>query len=402
MRSRLAILFLTVFLDLLGFGLVIPILPTYATELGASAFEVGLIAAVYALMNFIFSPFWGSLSDRVGRRPVIAWTVFITAAAFLLLAHAVTIPLLFAARMLAGIGSANIAASQAYITDVTPIDRRAKAVGMIGAALGTGFIFGPPVGGFIKEHYGMEWVGYLAMILSLINLVLVLVLLPESIKQKDPTARINLRPVTQTIRALRRVNIRDLFLTSFTYISAFSMMQVTVALLWEQHYALSEAAVGYMFAFMGFMTVIVQGTLIGPLTKSFGEQRLLIYGCVLMGIGLLLTPFVPLQHFIPFALGPLIILALAQGCLMPSITSLLSRSSGENEQGQVLGMNQSFMSLARVVGPTLGGALYGWHFTSPYIGGAVLMAGTLWLVIAHKGVRRDRTDPNSDRNALPS
>lgn len=388
MGSRLAILFLTVFLDLLGFGLVIPILPTYAVELGASAFEVGLIAAVYALMNFIFSPFWGTISDRVGRRPVIAWTVLVTAVAFLLLAHADSLALLIIARMLAGIGSANIAASQAYITDVTPIERRAKALGMIGAAFGLGFIFGPPVGGFIKENYGMAWVGYVAMILSLVNLVLVLLYLPESIKEKDPSAKINLRPITQTIRALQRVNIRDLFLTSFTYISAYSMMQVTVALLWEQHYGLSEAEIGYMFAFIGLMTAIVQGTLIGPLTRIFGEQKLLIYGCIIMGLGLFMIPYVPSEHFVPLAFLPLVLLSLAHGCLMPSITSLLSRSAGQKEQGQVLGMNQSFLSLARVVGPTVGGALYGWHFTSPYVGGALLMAGTLWLVLAHRDVRR--------------
>ncbi len=384
MRSRLAILFLTVFLDLLGFGLVIPILPTFAVDLGASPFVVGLIAAVYALMNFIFSPFWGSLSDRVGRRPVIAWTVLLTAAAFLLLAHAENLLLLFLARMLAGIGSANIAASQAYITDVTPVDRRAKALGMIGAAFGLGFIFGPPVGGFIKEHYGMEWVGYTAMILSMINLVLILLYLPESLKEKDPEAKINLRPVTQTIRALRRVDMRDLFLTSFIYISAFSMMQVTVALLWEQHYQLTEAQIGYMFAFIGFVSAVVQGTLIGTFTRLFGERKLLVYGCVLMGAGLAAIPFVPDEYFVPLAFIPLAVLALANGCLMPSITSLLSRGASTREQGQVLGMNQSFLSLARVIGPTVGGALYGWHFTSPYIGGAILMGGALWLVLAHR------------------
>jgi MFS transporter, DHA1 family, tetracycline resistance protein len=383
-NSRLAILFLTVFLDLLGFGLVIPILPTYASQLGASAIQVGLIAAVYSLMNFMFSPFWGALSDRHGRRPVIAWTVLITALAFLLLAHAENLVLLFLARMLAGIGSANIAASQAYITDVTPVERRAKALGMIGAAFGLGFIFGPPVGGFIKEHYGMAWVGYTAMGLSIINLLLILAYLPESHHNRNSTARIEMKPITQTIQALRRADIRDLFLTSFTYVTAFSMMQVTVALLWVDHYHLSDAEVGYMFAFIGFVSAIVQGTLIGTLTRVFGEQRLLIYGCILMGLGLAAIPFVPLEHFVPLAFLPLMVLALANGCLMPSLTSLLSRSAGEGEQGRLLGTNQGFMSLARVAGPTMGGALYGWHFTSPYLGGAVLMGGALWLVLAHR------------------
>lgn len=388
MRSRLAILLLTVFIDLLGFGLVIPILPTYAVELGASSVQVGLIMAVYALMNFIFSPFWGTLSDRMGRRPVIAFTVFITALAFLLLANAHSLALLFAARMLAGIGSANIAASQAYITDVTPAEGRAKALGLIGAAFGIGFIFGPPVGGIIKEYYGMDAVGYAAMGLSLFNLILVLLFLPESVKEKDASTKLEIKPVTQVIRALRNERFRDLFLTSFIYITAFSMMQITVALLWADEYGLSEAQVGYMFAAIGFASAIVQGTLVGWLSRTYGEAKLMVYGCILMGIGLLSIPFVPDAYFVPLAFIPIALLAFANGCLMPSITSLLSRNASDKEQGQVLGMNQSFGSLARIAGPTMGGMLYGWHYTGPYVGGAVLMAGALVFVLGYQRAGR--------------
>lgn len=388
MDRRLAILFLTVFIDLLGFGLVIPILPTYAVELGASSFQVGLVMAVYALMNFIFSPFWGTVSDRYGRRPVIAFTVGITAVAFLLLAHAHSLALLFAARMLAGIGSANIAASQAYITDITPPQGRAKALGLIGAAFGLGFIFGPPVGGFLKEYQGMSAVGYAAMGLSMLNLLLILLFLPESLREKDGSTKLEIKPVTQAVRALRNERFRDLFLTSFIYITAFSMMQITVALLWEEHYGLSEARVGYMFAAIGLASALVQGTMVGWLSRTFGEPRLMVYGSVLMGLGLLSIPFVPREHFMPLALVPIAMLALANGCLMPSITSLLSRNAGEKEQGQVLGLNQSFGSLARIAGPTMGGVLYGWHHTSPYIGGAVLMGGALVFVLGYQRAAR--------------
>lgn len=388
MRTQLSILLLTVFIDLLGFGLVIPVLPTYAVTLGASSFEVGLVMAVYALMNFIFSPFWGGLSDRVGRRPVIAGTVLVTALAFLLLAHAETLALLFAARMLAGIGSANIAASQAYITDVTPPAGRARALGMIGAVFGIGFIFGPPVGGFIKEHYGMAAVGYSAMGLSLLNLVLVLLFLPESLKTRNKEVKVEMKPVSQAWNALRNTRYRDLFLTSFIYITAFSMMQITVALLWEQHYGLSEARIGYMFATMGLASALVQGLMVGWLSRTFGEYRLMLAGCVFMGLGLLAFPWVPQEWFVPLAFVPIALLALANGCLMPSITSLLSRRASEREQGQVLGLNQSFGSLARIAGPTLGGTLYGWHFSSPYVGGAVLMTVAL-LYVRWGGGRRD-------------
>jgi len=376
-------------MDLLGFGLVIPILPTYATQLGASSFEVGLVMAVYALMNFVFSPFWGTMSDRLGRRPVIAFTVLITALGFLLLANAHSLALLFAARMLAGIGSANIAASQAYITDVTPPEGRAKALGMIGAAFGLGFIFGPPVGGFIKEQYGMDAVGYTAMSLSLINLMLILILLPESLKEKDPNNKLELKPVTGAIKALRNDRFRDLFITTFIYIMAFSMMQITVALLWEQHYGLNEAHIGYMFAFIGLSSAIVQGGLVGWLSRTFGEPKLMVIGSVLCGTGLLLTPFVPYAYFVPLAFIPML-LAFANGCMMPSISSLLSRNATNKEQGQVLGMNQSFGSLARIAGPTAGGFLYGLHFTGPYIAGALLMVGALLFVLAYQRAGRGR------------
>jgi multidrug resistance protein len=300
MDRKLYILYLTVFIDLLGFGIVIPILPIYATELGASSLMVGLIMAVYALMNFIFSPFWGSLSDKHGRRPVIAGTVLITAMAFLLLANAHTIAVLLVARAMAGVGSANIATSQAYITDVTERENRAKALGMIGAAFGLGFIFGPPIGGFIKQHYGMDAVGYAAMCLSLVNFALVLAFLPESHHGRDNTHKVQMKPVTQAIQALGNPRYRDLFLTSFIYITAFSMMTITAALLWEQRYGLDEAHIGYMFAFIGFSSAIVQGGMVGMLARKFGEQKLMVYGCILMGLGLLGIPLVPVGHFLPW------------------------------------------------------------------------------------------------------
>ncbi len=388
MDRKLYILYLTVFVDLLGFGIVIPILPVYAAQLGASPIMIGLIMALYALMNFAFSPFWGSLSDRFGRKPVIAGTVAITAFSFLLLAHAHTIALLLLARTVAGVGSANIATSQAYITDVTPKERRAKALGLIGAAFGLGFIFGPPVGGFVKQHYGMDAVGYVAMCLSLVNLVLVLLFLPESHHQRDTTRKVQMKPVSQTIRALGNERYRDLFITSFIFITAFSMMTVTASLLWEQHYGLKEAQIGYMFAFIGFSTAIVQGGLIGTLVRKFGEPRLMVYGCILMGLGLLGIPFVPQGHFIPWEFVPLVLLAGANGCMMPSISSLLSGLASGKEQGQVLGMNQGFGSLARIAGPLLGGLLYELHFTAPYIGGALLMFGALLFVIAFQRAGR--------------
>jgi MFS family permease len=166
------------------------------------------------------------------------------------------------------------------------------------------------------------------------------------------------------------------------------MMTITAALLWEQRYGLDEAHIGYMFAFIGFSSAIVQGGMVGMLARKFGEQKLMVYGCILMGLGLLGIPLVPVGHFLPWELIPLALLACANGCMMPSISSLLSSLASGKEQGQVLGMNQSFGSLARIAGPLLGGALYGLHFSAPYIGGALLMVGALLFVVAFQRAGR--------------
>jgi MFS family permease len=234
----------------------------------------------------------------------------------------------------------------------------------------------------------MDAVGYTAMGLSLLNLLLVLLLLPESLKEKDGVRKLEIKPVTSAIRALGNIKFRDLFLTSFIYITAFSMMQITVALLWEQHYGLNEAHIGYMFAFIGLASAIVQGTMVGWLARTFGEPRLMVIGSVFMGLGLLAIPFVPVAYFVPLAFIPILMLAFANGCMMPSITSLISRNATDKEQGQVLGMNQSFGSLARIAGPTIGGLLYGWHYTGPYVAGAVLMGGALLFVVSYQKAGR--------------
>lgn len=203
MDRRLLILFVTIFIDLMGFGIFIPVVPIYARELNASDALVGDTGALFSLMMFIFTPVWGSLSDRFGRRPIILWALGISAVSYLLFAQANTLFLLIAARMLTGIGSGNITAAQAYITDITPPEGRAKAMGMIGAAFGLGFIFGPPMGSFIYMHFGVEWVGYIAAIICVLNMVAVWFFLPESLQQKVMDRAIRIKPITGAIKALK-------------------------------------------------------------------------------------------------------------------------------------------------------------------------------------------------------
>ncbi len=390
MKARpLTVLFLTIFLDLLGFGIIIPILPLFATELGASGTQVGLIAGIFSFMQFAFATFWGGLSDRIGRRPVLLISITIMAASYLIFGWAEHLWVLFAARMLAGFGAANLSAAQAYISDISTPANRTKNFGLIGAAFGLGFLLGPPIGGIVKEHFGVAWVGYFAMALSLLNLVFAFTMLPESLKQKNPDSPVFSNPLKDIFSGLSRVGIRDLLGINFIFTAAFSMMHVTAALMWAEHYGYSEAQIGYIFAYIGFLAVVIQGGLIGWFSKKFQGSILMIAGNLLMFVGLTFLPFVPVNWFIPLALVLLAFLSLGNSFLTPTINTKLSEVALTHEKGKVLGTNQSFGSLARVFGPLLGGALYGIHYQLPY-----LVSGALMLVAGYFSLKlHQRTTP---------
>lgn len=371
--SPLVIVFFTVFIDLLGFGLVVPILPVYTKELGASDFVVGLVAAIYSLMNFFFTPFLGSYSDRVGRRPIILGAIFINVIAYFIFAKANTLFILFLSRTLAGIGSSNIAAAQAYITDITPPERRAKSMGLIGAAFGLGFVFGPALGGMLKTTYGIEWVGYVAAGLCSLNFVMAYFSLPESLKARNENAKLRFIPIKDYIQAFKTPILKDLFIFSFVYITAFMLMQITLSLLWKEHYLLNEREIGYGFAVIGIVTAIVQGGLVGRLVKTYGEKNLFYWGNFLMAAGLLLPPFIPFEWFKLGSLLAILLICFANGMLTPTLNALISKTAPLNEQGRILGLSQSFSSLARVVGPISAGVLYHFHYTLPYVVACCIM-----------------------------
>lgn len=376
MKSRhiLLVLFITIFIDLLGFGIIIPILPTYARALQASSLEIGLLAASYSLMNFIFAPFWGSLSDRYGRKPIILISVAITGLAYIAFAFADTLWLLFVSRIIAGIGSANISAAQAYIADVTAPENRAKNFGIIGAAFGLGLILGPPIGGFVKSLYGIEYIGWLIVLLCTFNLVLAFFLLTESIKEKNKVMRVEMNPIRDIRMALRREGIRELMLLSFGFIVAFMMIQTTLALLWSEQVGFNDKQNGYAFSFMGLVTVITQGFFVGKLNRKFGEQKLVLYGSVFLLLsGLMFPVFASKTLFIPFELIAIFLAGLASACFTPALNAMVSQAVSVQEQGKVLGINQSFGAVARVVGPVLGGIVYDYHYFLPYWVAALLM-----------------------------
>jgi len=366
-QASLGILFLVVFVDLLGFGMVIPAMPIYAERLGASEAATGWLSTGYSLMQFVFAPIWGRLSDRVGRRPVLLLSIAMTAVAFLLYGVAATFLVLLVSRLFAGAATANIAIAQAYVADVTTPEGRAKGMGMIGAAFGLGFVFGPAVGGVLTD-YSLAAPGLAAAALSLLNLVGAWFLLPEPAQHVAAARR---RGRFEALFAeLRKPGIRKLLVVFFLVTFAFSAMEATYAFLAQRRYGLDPKHVGYVFAYIGVIVVLVQGGLIGPLTRRFGEKRLLIAGSILQALALASLPF---ASGIPGLLAASAPLAFGSGLTSPSLSSLLSRFSRAEDQGGTLGIGQSASALGRIVGPLSGTLSFSAWLAAPYLGGAALM-----------------------------
>ncbi len=397
-KSPLAILFLTVLLDLIGFGIVLPLLPTYAKDLGASPFMIGLIAAVYSTMQFLFSPVWGRLSDYIGRRPVMLTSIFLAAVSYFFFSMATTIPLLILSRAMSGVGSANIAAAQAYITDVTESTGRSKAMGMLGAAFGIGFIIGPLIGGLLKTNFGIEMVGYVAAGLIGIDFILAIFFLPESNRDAKSISFYLLRGKTGTqdksllsslgkraadyLEGVRQAfssrPIALLMSTNFIFTFGIVNMQIAAILLWKEYFHSSDQQIGYLFAYVGFLSVIVQGILMGKMNTRFGEHRLFLWGHLLTFVGVFFIPFIPASSL--FSLGLLILFFFAAGTSLvnPINISLISLYSYKQKQGQILGYGQSINSLARILGPFSGSILYGLEPKAPFVfAGLLMLVGTM-------------------------
>jgi DHA1 family tetracycline resistance protein-like MFS transporter len=366
-RSALAILFVIVFVDLLGFGMVIPVMALYAERLGAPDAQIGWLMTGYSAMQFVFTPIWGRLSDRFGRRPLLLLSIAMTAVGFLGYAIAPDFRWLLASRLFAGAATANIAIAQAYIADVTPPEGRAKGMGLIGAAFGLGFVLGPAIGGFLST-VSLAWPGYAAAILAGANGVAAFFILPE------PAARVAAqhRPrFTAVLDELRRPGIRRLIVIYLLSILAFSGMEATFALIAAHRYALDQRHVSWVFAFIGVIVTIVQGGLIGPLTRRFGEKALLVAGLAIQAIGLAAIPY---AGGMPGLLVACVPLAVGSGLTSPALSSLLSRSARAEDQGGTLGIGQSAAALGRIGGPISATSAYDrlWQ-GAPYLGGAVLM-----------------------------
>ncbi len=368
MNKQLGILFVVVFVDLLGFGMVIPVMPRYAAELGAPTAWIGLLLTGYSAMQFFFAPIWGRLSDRLGRRPVLLASIGMTAVGFVGYSLAPSFGWLLASRLFAGAATANLAIARAYVADVTTPENRSKGMGLIGASFGLGFILGPALASWLS-HYALAAPGYAAAALSLVNLVAAWFILPEP-SQRTVAAR---RPRFEALTGeLRHPGIRRLLLTSFISILAFAALEATFSLFAKDVFQLDQSHVGYVFAYIGVLAVVMQGGLIGPLTRRFGEARLLVAGLALQAVTFALLPYVGSVGGMLAVLAPM---SIGSGLTQPSLSSLLSRMARKDDQGGTLGIGESASAMGRIIGPEAGTFTYSHvSFAFPYVAGGVLMA----------------------------
>jgi len=372
-RGSLPTLLAVVFVDLLGFSLILPLLPFYAETFGASPTAVGFLVASYALAQLVGAPILGGLSDRVGRRPVLILSILGTALGFVIFGLAGSLLVLFLSRILDGLTGGNISVAQAYIADVSTPETRTRNFGLIGAAYGVGFVIGPALGGFMSR-WGYEFPAFVAAGMAFVNALAVYFFLPESLSDKQ-RGEVRGHPLSLKSVGMHHFLSRDraagLLRIRFVFALAFSTFQ-TVFTLWAQyHLGLTAEGTGYVLAYVGVTIVIIQGGFVGPLSKRFHENPLIVFCIALMAVGLAAWGFAP---GIPSTLVALLLVSLGGGVFGAVANSALSHAVAPEDVGSVLGVGTSLESITRVVGPSVGGFLLGTVGTwSPGAAGAAVL-----------------------------
>ena len=397
----LAVLFATVFINLVGFGLVVPLLPFFAQSLKAEAWQITLMFSAYSLGQFFAEPFWGRLSDRIGRKPVLLITLIANALGYLMLAFVPNIWLAIAVRLFTGLGAGNISTVQGYVADVTPPEQRAGRMGLIGAAFGLGFIVGPGLGGLLTQpqlgRLGYQLPIFLAAALAAIAAVGVVVFLRESRAKADPAAP---RPAFLAGLKDARDNavVSRVLVVTLIYMAGFSAMESVFGLWSESRYQWGAREVGLSFMIVGIVSTLNQGFFAGRLARRFGESRVLATGMLLFGTSLVLQVLAPVAWFpatrlelgaltIPVVQGWIIPIVMAIGACgmslaMPNISAMISRASPPDRQGAMLGLNMASSSVARIFGPMIAGALFsGLGHDWPFVIGALLTVPAALMAI---------------------
>ncbi len=378
-KPSLLIIFLTVFIDLIGFGIVLPLLPQYAELYGGKGFIVGAVISSFSVMQFLFAPWWGRLSDRIGRRPVLLVSNFGSAVGYALFAlasykaGAAGLLLLFASRVFAGLCGANLSVASAYIADITPPEKRSKSMGLIGVAFGLGFIFGPALGAFASQ-YGLDKPGWVASGLCAFNFLLGCLILVESRSPDSPPAP--RRPqLEQWLHTLRLPKISALIGIYFLATFCFTCFESTMSLLIKRNFNYDQTHAGYLFAYCGIVAALTQAGLIGRLIKAFGDPKLIALSLIVVAVSLAMIPYMANLTGLLIALG---LFAAASNINRAPTLGQISLNAPANEQGATMGVAQSAATLARCAGPVFATTLYYIRTPLPYlICGAIACAASL-------------------------
>ncbi len=356
-KSALVVIFLTIFIDLLGFGIIIPILPFYLENISGGKENIGQIIAlmmmVFSLMQFIFAPIWGRMSDKYGRKPILLMSLAGSMLTNVWFALSTELWMLYASRILTGVFAATVPTAMAYISDVTDESNRAKGMGLIGAAFGLGFILGPALGGILSEFGGYRIPLLGAAFLSLSAFTLAFFKLRESVdlsqQRQSDFRRYQLRFIFQ---ALKNPRLGLLFTIFFIVALSFSNLETVFAVFAQGRFGFNALQTGYVFGFIGICSAVMQGFFIGKLTKRFGEKKLISTAILILAIGFLLIPYAKLVALFVLLSG---LVAIGLGMHNPSVLSLVSKNAEKGETGSVLGINQSFSALGRILGPLWAG-----------------------------------------------
>ena len=373
------ILFLIVFVDLVGFGIIIPLLPFYGEHFMASPFTVAMMMATYSLGQFIAAPFWGRLSDTIGRRPVLIISLFGAVLSYVWLGFASTLWMLFAARAVGGLMAGNISTAFAYIADVTTPENRAKGMGLVGAAFGLGFIAGPAIGGILAGPDPLtadfQTPAFVAAGMSFLAFVLTVALLKESLPA-EVRAKRTVHPRQNRFKQFKAVltkpsGVSMLIILSFLATFVFAGMETTFAMWSRRQFGWGPEQNGYLFAFIGVIAAALQGGAVGRLTKRFGEGNLIVQGAVALALGMLMIPF---SNSVEWLIAAMVIVAYGFSVINPALNSLISLRTDAAKQGQIMGVARSATTLSRVIGPAWAGVLFAQlGMDWPYYAGTVMM-----------------------------
>jgi DHA1 family tetracycline resistance protein-like MFS transporter len=373
----LSIIFLTIFVNLVGFGIIIPLLPFYAQTFGASPLVIGLLFASFSLSQLVASPILGDLSDRWGRRPVLIFSLLGTVVSFVMLALATSLSMLFAARIVDGLSGGNITTARAYIADITTEENRAKAFGLLGAAFGLGFIVGPGLGAALS-HISYTAPIWAAAVITVVATALAFFWLPETVHRAHAGGRSPWRALAEL---WQRAHLRVLFTIDFAYWTAFAVYQTTFALFGARRFGFDAAHTGYLLSAFGILGVVVQGAMVGPIVAMLGERRTLAVGLLFAAFG---WGGSAVTHSLSVFVAMLVPGAIGIGLCNATLSSLVSKSAGSHEQGRVQGAAGGLESLGRTIGPVWGnGSLQKFGEGTAYGSAAIVLVGAAALTMAY-------------------